>query len=44
MKPRSESDISVLRHDVQAEKMDIISKTIRFTEAEAGAFWPLCRE
>src|SRR6516165_11896275 len=43
-KPLSESDIALLRHDVQAAKMDIITKTMQFTEAEAAAFWPLYRD
>jgi hypothetical protein len=43
-KPLSESDIALLRHDVQADKMKIITKTMQFTDAEASAFWPLYRE
>jgi len=43
-KPLSESDIALLRHDVQAAKMDVITKTMQFTDAEAAAFWPLYRD
>jgi hypothetical protein len=43
-KPLSDSDIALLRHDVQSAKMDIITKTMQFTDAEAAAFWPLYRE
>jgi len=43
-KPLTDSDIALLRHNVQAEKMQIITKTMQFTEAEAAAFWPLYRE
>ena len=40
-KPLTDSDIALLRHDVQGEKMDIITKTMQFTPAEAAAFWPV---
>jgi hypothetical protein len=43
-KPLSDSDIALLRHDLQSAKMDIITKTMQFTDAEAAAFWPLYRE
>ena len=43
-KPLSDSDIALLRHDVQADKMDIITKTMKFTDAEAAAFWPVYRD
>ena len=42
-KPLTESDIALLRHDVQGQKMDIITKTMQFTDAEAAAFWPVYR-
>jgi Spy/CpxP family protein refolding chaperone len=43
-KPLTESDIALLRHDVQADKMDIITKTMQFTDAEAAGFWPVYRQ
>jgi hypothetical protein len=42
-KPLTESDIALLRHDVQGEKMDIITKAMQFSDKEAAAFWPLYR-
>jgi Spy/CpxP family protein refolding chaperone len=42
-KPLTDSDIALLRHDVQADKMAIIKKTMQFTDAEAAVFWPLYR-
>jgi hypothetical protein len=43
-KPLTDSDIALLRHDVQADKMQIITKTMQFTDAEAAAFWPVYRD
>jgi len=40
-KPLTDSDIALLRHDVQGQKMDIITKTMQLTPAEAAAFWPI---
>ena len=42
-KPLTDSDIALLRHDVQGQKMEIITKTMQFTDKEAAAFWPLYR-
>jgi len=42
-KPLTDSDIALLRHDVQGDKMAIITKTMQFTDAEAAAFWPVYR-
>jgi hypothetical protein len=43
-KPLTDSDIALLRHNVQADKMQIITKTMQFTDSEAAAFWPVYRE
>jgi len=40
-KPLTDSDIALLRHDVQGQKMEIITKTMQFSAAEAAAFWPV---
>lgn len=40
----TDTDIALLRSDVQAQKTDIITHTMQFTDAEAKAFWPLYRE
>ena len=39
----SDSEIQLLRSDVQADKNDIIANTMEFTEAESTAFWPVYR-
>lgn len=43
-KPLTESDIALLRQDVQAMKTDLIAKAMQFSDAEAKGFWPLYRE
>jgi len=43
-KPLSDSDIQLLRSDVQAEKNDIITHTMAFTDQESAAFWPVYRD
>ena len=42
--PLSESDIALLRQDVQTRKMEIISDAMDFTDQEASAFWPAYRD
>jgi hypothetical protein len=42
--PLSDSDIQLLRSDVQAEKHDIIAHTMAFTDQESAAFWPVYRD
>jgi hypothetical protein len=42
-KPLTDADIQLLRSDVQADKNDIIARTMQFTDAESQAFWPLYR-
>jgi Spy/CpxP family protein refolding chaperone len=43
-KPLTDSDIQLLRSDVQAGKNEIILATMQFTEAESAAFWPVYRD
>ena len=43
-KPLSDSDIQLLRSDVQAGKNHIISDTMQFTDKESEAFWPVYRD
>jgi hypothetical protein len=43
-KPLSDSDIQLLRSDVQADKNKIIAATMQFTDAESAAFWPVYRD
>ena len=43
-KPLTDTDIQLLRQDIQAQKNQIISDTMTFTEAEAAAFWPVYKE
>ena len=40
----TDTDIALLRSDVQAQKTDIIAHTMQFTDPQAKAFWPLYRE
>lgn len=39
-----DSDIALLRSDVQAKKTDVIAHTMQFTDAQSETFWPLYRE
>ena len=43
-KPLSDSDIALLRQDVQTEKMAIIAASMKLTPAEEPAFWSLYRD
>ena len=43
-KPVSDSDIQLLRSDVQAGKNEIITATMQFSDAESTAFWPVYRD
>jgi hypothetical protein len=40
----TDTDIALLRSDVQAQKTDVIAHTMQFNDADAKAFWPLYRE
>jgi len=42
--PLTDTDIQLLRSDVQASKNQIIADTMQFTDAESGAFWPIYRD
>jgi hypothetical protein len=44
VKPLTDSDIKMLRTDVQADKQSIINDTMQFTDAESKAFTPVYRE
>ncbi|MGA7293157.1 MAG: hypothetical protein WBW53_14955 [Terriglobales bacterium] len=44
VKPLTDTDIQLLRSDVQADKNQIIADTMQFTDAESKGFWPLYRE
>ena len=40
----TDTDIALLRSDVQAQKTDIIGKTMQLSDTDAKPFWPLYRE
>jgi hypothetical protein len=42
--PITDTDIQILRSDVQADKNKIIGDTMSFTESESTAFWPVYRD
>lgn len=43
-RPLTDDDIAVLRQDIQADKTDIITRSMEFTPDQSTAFWPLYRE
>ena len=43
-KPLTDTDIQLLRSDVQAAKNEIIAHTMQFADAESKAFWPIYRD
>jgi hypothetical protein len=43
-KPLTDSDIQLMRSDVQATKNEIITATMQFSDAESTAFWPVYRD
>lgn len=43
-KPLTDSDIQLLRSDLQAQKNEIIAHNMQFTDPESTAFWPIYRE
>jgi len=43
-KPLSDTDISLLRQDVQNAKDTVIKDTMQFTAPEAAAFWPVYQQ
>jgi len=38
------TDIQLLRSDLQADKNKVIADTMQFTDAESSAFWPVYRD
>jgi len=40
----TDTDIQLLRSDLQADKNKVISDTMQFTDAESSAFWPVYRD
>ena len=43
-KPLTDSDVQLLRQDLQTQKNQIINDTMTFTETEAAAFWPVYKD
>ena len=43
-KPLTDTDIQLLRSDVQSAKNDVIAHTMQFTDAESTVFWPIYRD
>jgi hypothetical protein len=43
-KPLTDTDIQLLRSDVQADKLQIIADTMQFNDAESAAFSPVYRD
>jgi hypothetical protein len=43
-KPLTDSDIQLLRSNIQLDKNDIIAHTMQFTASEAAVFWPVYRD
>lgn len=43
-KPLTDADIQLLRSDLQADKNDIITHAMQFTDPESSAFWPIYRD
>ncbi|HTF62088.1 MAG TPA: hypothetical protein VK638_05175, partial [Edaphobacter sp.] len=42
-RPITDDDIAVLRQYVQADKTEIITRSMTFTDDQSKAFWPLYR-
>ncbi|HTC94383.1 MAG TPA: hypothetical protein VK699_13160 [Terriglobales bacterium] len=43
-KPLTDSDIQLLRSNIQQDKNAIIAQTMQFTDAESSAFWPVYQD
>jgi len=43
-KPLTDADIQLLRSDIQADKNEIITRVMQFTDPESTAFWPIYRD
>ena len=39
--PLSDTDIQLLRSDLQSGKNRVIADTMKFSESESSAFWPI---
>lgn len=42
--PLTDSDIQLLRSNVQSDKNDIIAHNMKFTDTESATFWPIYRD
>lgn len=42
--PLSDTDIQLLRSDLQSGKNRVIADTMKFSESESSAFWPIYRD
>jgi hypothetical protein len=42
--PLTDTDIQLMRSDLQATKNTVIADTMRFTDTESTAFWPVYRD
>lgn len=42
--PLTDTDIQLLRSNLQADKNEVIAHTMRFTDTESAAFWPQYRD
>jgi hypothetical protein len=40
----TDTDIALLRSDVQAQRTDVVAHTMQFNDVDAKNFWPLYRE
>jgi len=43
-KPLTDADIQLLRSDIQADKNEVITRVMQFTDPESTAFWPIYRD
>jgi hypothetical protein len=43
-KPLTDTDIQLLRSDLQSGKNQVIADTMKFTDPESRAFWPVYRD
>lgn len=44
VRPLTDTDIQLLRSNLQVDKNEVIAHTMQFTEAESTAFWPVYRD
>lgn len=43
-KPLTDADIQLLRSDIQADKNEIVTQVMQFTDTESSSFWPIYRD